>query len=173
MWIGVCSLSPNADSSLLAYPSDNKEGILQIFNCITLGPVCAIQAHRTTITKVAFNIDGTLLATASDKGTILRVFDAPTGQKLHQFRRGTYPALIYYLSFNLQSTMLCVTSDSDTVHIFKVSPSSAATSVAGQGAGLMSALLPERVGGALDSIRDFAHIKLPSSNTPSIVALSR
>jgi WD40 repeat protein len=33
---------------------------------------------------------------------------------------GTYPATIYSLSFNIQSTLLAVSSDSDTVHIFKL-----------------------------------------------------
>lgn len=35
-------------------------------------------------------------------------------------RSGTYPARIYSLSFNIQSTLLAVSSDSDTVHIFKL-----------------------------------------------------
>lgn len=171
--------SSNAETSLLVYPSNGvrkeKEsgkngsgGSLQIFNCISLVAVCSIQAHRAAVIKVAFNPNGSLLATASDKGTIIRVFNTENGQKLHQFRRGTYPALIYSLTFNPQSTLLCVTSDSDTVHIFKLVPSSSPTNNAG-----LSAILPERVGEALESVRDWAHLKLPSSNLPSLCTLGR
>lgn len=160
-------MSPTADQPLLAYPSSDHGGSIQVFNTATLEPVCAIQAHKTAVTKMAFNIEGTLLATASDRGTILRVFNSSSGQKLHQLRRGSYPATIHCISFNLQSTMLCVTSDSDTIHIFKLAPSSPTSS------NIVSSFLPERVGEAIDSVRDFAHLKLPSSNLPSLCALSK
>lgn len=169
---GVGAISPSVDQPLLAYPSREKEGSIQIFNVLTLQPVCAIQAHRTAVTKMAFNIDGSLLATASDRGTILRVFSSNNGQKLYQFRRGTYPTTIHCISFNLQSNMLCVSSDSDTVHIFKLINSLTSPQVTGTSS-IISAILPERMGEALESIRDFAHLKLPSNNMPSLCAISR
>ena len=48
------------------------------------------------------------------------MFSVPTGQKVYQFRRGTYPARIYSISFNLASTLLAVSSDTDTIHIYKL-----------------------------------------------------
>ena len=39
---------------------------------------------------------------------------------MFQFRRGTYPARIYSLVFSLDSQLLGVSSDSDTVHIYKL-----------------------------------------------------
>ena len=39
---------------------------------------------------------------------------------LHQFRRGTYNARIRSLSFSLDSKLLCLSSDSDTIHIYKL-----------------------------------------------------
>jgi len=73
------------------------------------------------------NNDGTLLATASETGTIIRVFSVPRGLKLYQFRRGTYPSTIYSMSFNLSSTLLCVSSTTDTVHIFRLGAAPQAT----------------------------------------------
>ena len=61
-----------------------------------------------------------MLATASDKGTVIRVFSIPNGDKIAQFRRGTKSARIFSLSFNAASTLLAVTSDSETVHIFRL-----------------------------------------------------
>lgn len=39
---------------------------------------------------------------------------------MHEFRRGSYPARIFSISFNAVSTLLCVSSDTETVHIFKL-----------------------------------------------------
>ena len=71
------------------------------------------------------NNEGTLLATASEKGTIIRVFALPSAQKLYQFRRGSMPARIHCMSFNATSTLLCVSSATETIHIFKLSPENA------------------------------------------------
>jgi autophagy-related protein 18 len=82
--------------------------------------VNVIEAHRSPLCCIALNSEGTMLATASETGTIIRVFSVPKGEKLFQFRRGTYPSTIYSMSFNLSSTLLCVSSTSDTVHIFRL-----------------------------------------------------
>lgn len=80
-----------------------------------------IEAHRSPLACITLNSDGTLLATASDKGTIIRVFSIPDGHKLYQFRRGSMPSRIYSMSFNTTSTLLCVSSSTDTIHLFKLS----------------------------------------------------
>ncbi|TPX41477.1 hypothetical protein SeLEV6574_g06067 [Synchytrium endobioticum] len=118
----LCALSPSSDNCYLAYPlnTSGAAGELLIYDAINLQAVNIIQAHKSPLSCIAFNYDGTTVATASDKGTIIRVFSIPTGQKLYQFRRGTYPARIYSISFNLNSTMLCVSSNTDTVHIYKL-----------------------------------------------------
>lgn len=95
-------------------------GKVIIFDCLTLKAQNVIEAHRAPLSAMALNSDGTLLATASVTGTIIRVFSVPRGEKLYQFRRGTYPTTIYSMSFNLSSTLLCVSSTSDTVHIFRL-----------------------------------------------------
>lgn len=69
---------------------------------------------------MTINNTGTLLATASDKGTIIRVFSIPKADKLYQFRRGSIPSRIYSMSFNVTSSLLCVSSSTDTIHIFKL-----------------------------------------------------
>jgi autophagy-related protein 18 len=87
--------------------------------------VTYIEAHKSPLSVIAINVDGTLLATSSDKGTVIRVFSVPGGAKLYQFRRGTYPARIYSLSFNPLSTLLCVSSDTETIHFFRILQTSA------------------------------------------------
>ncbi|KAI9018938.1 WD40-repeat-containing domain protein [Hyaloraphidium curvatum] len=128
----LCALSPSSENSYLAYPSDTSgtissastqagpsaAGELLIYDTLNLQAVSIIRAHKTALSAVVFNFDGTMVATSSDKGTVIRVFSVPGGEKLHQLRRGTYPARIYSLAFNMLSTFLAVSSDTDTVHIF-------------------------------------------------------
>ncbi|KAI8624608.1 WD40 repeat-like protein [Xylariaceae sp. FL1651] len=138
----ICALSPSSENCYLAYPlpkprddSVDKRpqhapppslyapvtsGDVLIYDTLTLKAVNVVEAHRSPLSCIALNNEGTLLATASETGTIIRVFSVPRGQKLFQFRRGTYPSTIYSMSFNMASSLLCVSSTSDTVHIFRL-----------------------------------------------------
>ncbi|TFK16401.1 hypothetical protein FA15DRAFT_629378 [Coprinopsis marcescibilis] len=79
-----------------------------------------IQAHKSPISFLSVNSTGTLLATSSDKGTVIRVWGVPGAEKLYQFRRGTREAKIYSINFNLVSTLLAASSAHDTVHVSKL-----------------------------------------------------
>ncbi|KAF7560726.1 hypothetical protein G7046_g3431 [Stylonectria norvegica] len=149
----ICALSPSSENCFIAYPlpkprEDSEarrpahappqstfvaptSGEVLVFDTLTLKAVNVIEAHRSPLCCICLNNEGTLLATASETGTIIRVFSVPRGQKLYQFRRGTYPSTIYSMSFNLSSTLLCVSSTSDTVHIFRLSTPPGTTTPAG------------------------------------------
>ncbi|SCU78846.1 LAMI_0A06238g1_1 [Lachancea mirantina] len=97
-----------------------KNGDVILFNLQTLQPAMVIEAHKGEIAALTISPDGTLLATASDKGTIIRVFSVETGSKVYQFRRGTYPTKICSMSFSDDNRFLAASSSSRTVHIFKL-----------------------------------------------------
>ncbi|CCE79446.1 Piso0_001510 [Millerozyma farinosa CBS 7064] len=100
--------------------SPNRIGDVIVFDTESLQPLCVIEAHKAALAAFALSNDGTLLATASDKGTIIRVFSVSTGVKLYQFRRGTYPTRIFSISFSLDNKYVVATSSSGTVHIFRL-----------------------------------------------------
>ncbi|KAJ3003381.1 autophagy protein [Thoreauomyces humboldtii] len=118
----LCALSPSSDNCYLAYPANSSgaAGELLLFDAISLQVINILQAHKAPLSCIAFNYDGTMIATASDTGTIIRVFSVPSGDKLFQFRRGTTSSRIYSISFNVECTLLCVSSANDTVHVFKL-----------------------------------------------------
>ena len=64
------------------------------------------------------NIQGTRLATASDKGTLIRIFDTENGKLLSELRRGTQAAIIYSINFSPDSSLVCASSSHGTIHIF-------------------------------------------------------
>jgi WD40 repeat protein len=63
---------------------------------------------------------GTIFATASVSGTVVRLFSIPSGSHICTFRRGSRPADIHCLSFSNDSSLLVACSSSGTVHIFDV-----------------------------------------------------
>jgi WD40 repeat protein len=80
-----------------------------------------IAAHESLIAFLALNNEGTLLATASDKGTLIRIYSTETGNFLSELRRGTEKAEIYSICFNSTSKFLACSSDRGTIHIFSLS----------------------------------------------------
>lgn len=110
----------SASSSAGSSGSTSSSGDILIFDLLSLQVSNIIQAHKTSIAHLAINSTGTLLASASDKGTVIRVFSIPSANLVGQYRRGAYPARIYSISFNAVSTLLSVSSDTETVHVFKL-----------------------------------------------------
>jgi len=82
-----------------------------------------IPAHETALACFALNYDGTKLATASEKGTLIRIFDTASGTTLQELRRGADRADIWSICFNSTSQWLAVSSDKGTIHVFSLKPS--------------------------------------------------
>ncbi|MCL4130458.1 UNVERIFIED_CONTAM: hypothetical protein GTU68_025175, partial [Idotea baltica] len=117
---GLCVLCPNSNTSLLAFPSP-KCGQVQIVDLAnTEKHVQEVVAHDSPLSCIAINLPGTRIATASEKGTLIRVFDTATGEQINELRRGVNTANIYCINFSQDSSQLCVSSDHGTVHVFFV-----------------------------------------------------
>ncbi|OBS72849.1 hypothetical protein A6R68_12571 [Neotoma lepida] len=142
---GLCALSINHSNSYLAYPGSQTTGEIVLYDGNSLKTVCTIAAHEGTLAAITFNSSGSKLASASGKvsvlwlllpfgglqdaestrflfqGTVIRVFSVPDGQKLHEFRRGMKRYVtISSLVFSMDSQFLCASSNTETVHIFKL-----------------------------------------------------
>ncbi|KAJ7265988.1 WD40-repeat-containing domain protein [Mycena haematopus] len=95
-------------------------GDVMLFSTRALAPANVVRAHRSPLALMALSANGGLLATASGKGTVIRVFATPSLDKLYQFRRGTREARIYSLAFNGAGTLLAAGSERGTVHLWRV-----------------------------------------------------
>lgn len=84
------------------------------------GNVSIIPAHTSSLAAVAVSADGGLVATASEKGTIIRLWAAQNGALLTELRRGIDHARIYSLAISPGSKRLAVCSDKNTVHVYNL-----------------------------------------------------
>uniref|UniRef100_A0A6I8P791 PRA1 family protein n=1 Tax=Ornithorhynchus anatinus TaxID=9258 RepID=A0A6I8P791_ORNAN len=120
--LGLCDLCPSLEKQLLAFPG-HKCGSLQLVDLSSTKPGTSsapftINAHQSDIACISLNQQGTVVASASQKGTLIRLFDTQTKEKLVELRRGTDPATLYCINFSHDSSFLCASSDKGTVHIF-------------------------------------------------------
>ncbi|KAJ3439968.1 wd-repeat protein interacting with phosphoinosides wipi -related [Anaeramoeba flamelloides] len=76
--------------------------------------------HNHPLHVIQLNYNGSLLATTSDEGTRIRIFDVISKKKLFELRRGSSPAKIFNIAFNFNSTLVAVTSSSSTMHVFQI-----------------------------------------------------
>lgn len=76
------------------------------------------KAHDSSVVCTAISLDGKYCATASIKGTLIRIFSTETGVQNKELRRGSSNATITSITFSPDNSFLAVTSDHGTVHIF-------------------------------------------------------
>jgi len=116
---GIVGLSSGDLISVLAFPFEEK-GKVRLVNFNSLAQPPIITAHESGVACLSVNQNGTLLATASDKGTLIRVFNISNGKLLTELRRGSKNAEINCIAFDEQNKFVGCASDSGTIHIFSI-----------------------------------------------------
>ncbi|KAK6456294.1 autophagy-related protein 21 [Scheffersomyces xylosifermentans] len=107
----------------------DSNGWVVVYDTIQLRPRLIFKAHNSRIAKITISNDNSKIATASSKGTIIRVFqikksslneDKLTISSVLNLRRGHNIAKINALSFNSDNSILGCGSESNTIHFFKL-----------------------------------------------------
>ncbi|TNN74615.1 WD repeat domain phosphoinositide-interacting protein 1 [Liparis tanakae] len=130
-----------------------------------------IQAHDSPLAALTFNGSGTKLASASERGTVIRVFSVPEGTRLFEFRRGMKSA---------DAQFLCASSNTETVHIFKLEQHSPSldeesptwSAYMGKMFTAASTYLPSQVSDMMHQDRAFATVRLNMVGLKNISALA-
>ncbi|XP_051958415.1 WD repeat domain phosphoinositide-interacting protein 1 isoform X1 [Xyrauchen texanus] len=176
---GLCALSVNHSNSYLVYPGSSTAGEITLYDAMNLSMVTVISAHASPVAAISFNASGTHLASASEKGTVIRVFSIPDGVKLFEFRRGMKRYVsISSLSFSADEQFLCASSNTETVHIFKLEhhnpskESSSWTAYMGKVFSAASTYLPSQVSDMMHQDRAFAIVRLSVSGQKNVSGLA-
>lgn len=113
---GLCALNPESQHAVLATPDQTKGNVhLELYD---KGDQKTIMAHQSSLSALALNFQGTLLATASDKGTLIRIWSTQDCTALQEVRRGSDRAEIYSLTIDKNSKWVACSSDKGTIHLF-------------------------------------------------------
>ena len=133
---GIFSVCNEPQNYILAYPDNNKGNIIIKFyddlkkenkenkekeingNKNDKNTKIIKNAHKGNINTLSFNFFGTKLASASNRGTVIRIFNVESNTLISEVRRGTTEATIYSLNFSYNDNYLGLTSDHNTCHIF-------------------------------------------------------
>ncbi|KAM7501259.1 hypothetical protein LguiB_000163 [Lonicera macranthoides] len=115
---GLCEVSQGGGSFVLVCLGLQK-GQVRVEN-YGLKRTKFIMAHDSRIACFTLAQDGQVLATASTKGTLVRIFNTFDGTLLQEVRRGADRAEIYSLAFSSNAQWLAVSSDKGTVHVFSL-----------------------------------------------------
>ena len=120
--LGNLILSRNSEkNNWFCYSTSKDEGMINVYDAFDpKGIKVQIKAHKSPVLKMCLNYEGDRLATCSCKGTIIRIFSLPKGDKLCTFKRGVSPAFIFCLNFSRNSEKLITTCDNGTLQIFDI-----------------------------------------------------
>lgn len=114
---GLCVVSHGKDFTIATLGSNKGEIALWKLSNDSLK---VISAHKNNIDALAINADGSLVATASETGTLIKIFSTSTCELRYEFRRGSSSAKINDLSFSKDSNLLACSSANGTVHLFEL-----------------------------------------------------
>mmetsp|Transcript_13523 Transcript_13523/g.47029 ORF Transcript_13523/g.47029 Transcript_13523/m.47029 type:complete len:384 (-) Transcript_13523:1317-2468(-) len=113
---GICALCPSPNNTVLACPGSHRGHVR--LELMEMHKTFNVQAHNSPLGCMALTLDGSRLATASERGTIIRVFDTLSGKQLQEVRRGASAAEISSLAFDHKCSLLSCSSVRGTVHVF-------------------------------------------------------
>lgn len=145
-----------------------------------------ISAHDSPLAALAWSMCGRRLATASERGTVIRVFAVPERTRLYEFRRGVKRCVsIACLAFSACGAYLAATSNTETVHVFRLgdAPPAPAEPAPAEDEGWMGWLssavsagagyLPAQVADVLAQGRAFAAARLPHTGYRAVAAITK
>ncbi|KAJ4753558.1 WD repeat domain phosphoinositide-interacting protein 3 [Rhynchospora pubera] len=115
---GLCAVSQHQGQLILVCPGGQK-GQVRIEH-YGARRTKFIMAHDSRIACLVLSQDGRLVASASTKGTLVRIFSTFDGTLLQEVRRGADRAEIYSVAFSRNMQWLAVSSDKGTVHVFSL-----------------------------------------------------
>jgi len=153
--LGLCEVTPilSAERHLVVFPG-HKVGSVQLIDLAhteenTSKSPMNLNAHQNDIACLALNSQGTLLATGSVKGTLIRVWDTFKRNLLVELRRGSDTAVLHCIQFSHDAHFLACSSDKGTVHIFAIKDTS------------LNSRLSKGILGSYDSLRAMATFTVP------------
>jgi len=123
---GIFAMSNNDNELSVAFPQAKNKGKVKLMsyniekNNFNKNIAKIFNAHETNIAYITMNNKGTLLVTASDKGTYIRLFNIISKEMIFELKRGSKNVKINCLALDSKNEFLACTSDVGTIHVFDI-----------------------------------------------------
>ena len=160
------------DSDYLIYPGEDTGSVTVIK--LNSDYCNNIKAHNHNIEHLHLSNDGKYFVSASEKGTLIRIFNVETGEQVHQVRRGIDPIKINDLKLSKDNSTLLVSSIKGTIHLYKTNIDEHLEEknkkLKGFGIGTITSFIPNLVKpNYIDSEWSFSQIYLSNIITNSVI----
>ncbi|EPY52423.1 WD repeat protein [Schizosaccharomyces cryophilus OY26] len=159
----------SAHESFIAYNSPQAPGYVYLTSLETAMPITLLHCHSSPVRCIEFHPDGHLIATASAKGTVIRIMSTSTGEKAMELRRGYIPASVVSIAFHSKKPFLACASENGTIHIYKLSKQNFSETTHSPTSSMSnssswSKFLKSNVTKPLEARREFATAKIPEAS---------
>jgi WD40 repeat protein len=114
-----CDVVEREGKSFVAL-TGRQTGTLKIVSVGSTAEYRELSVADHPLTNIRFSRDGELIATASERGTLIRIINVREGQVIGEFRRGSFQARIAWIGFAPGRKGMAVYSDKGTVHLFEI-----------------------------------------------------
>ena len=110
---------------ILAFPQNKSKGKIQIEKYSISTKINKkikteiINAHESNVVYIVVNNNGTLLASASEKGPHIRLFDTSNGALLAELKKGRN-GILTYISFELNNEYIGYTNNMGKIYIYDI-----------------------------------------------------
>lgn len=114
----------NSNALIIAFPHINNKGKIQINKYFISSKInnkekLSINAHESNVTFIAINNNGTLLASGSEKGPYIRLFNTSNGDLLAELKRGK-KSHINWIAFETNNNIIGYIGDNGKVYIYDI-----------------------------------------------------
>ena len=120
---GIIAVNGSQNKTIMAHPIEFNDrpdkGYVGIKNYKT-NKYFPLLVHEESISNMAMDYYGLLLATANDKGTLVRIHSIADKTLLYECKRGKDKTYINYMTFDIDYKYFGITSDKGTIHIWKL-----------------------------------------------------
>lgn len=113
---GVFAMNECTDIAILVVPSE-KLGAVEIHNYDTSKKISA-KLHKNSLDILKISDDGSLLASASEMGNVIRVTYTSTCKLKKEFRTGADMSIVIDMAFSQDLSILAVSKTTGEIQIF-------------------------------------------------------
>lgn len=120
---GMIAVNGSPNKTIMAHPiqfEDKKDQAYVGIKNYKTNKYFPLPVQEEAISNMTMDYYGLLLATANDKGTIIRIHGIDDKTLLYECKRGKEKSFINYMSFDTDYKYFGVTSDRGTIHIWKL-----------------------------------------------------